>query len=175
MTETQEIYDIYLKSKVTSKMIQDYSVQSAENNSEIKELKNKQNESNKILNQYKKERAKAVEEYENMFYELSDVLDIPKEQIKENIEPGTQIRVSGAYGPRCKISQMLAFAKMQKLNQPNIISFPFVIDSPNSFEQDNFHIESILETLLNWNETSNQVIVSSIEGLEIAKKLTILT
>lgn len=171
LTETQEIYDIYLKSKVTSKMIQDYSVQSAENNREIKELKNKQNESNKILNQYKKERAKAVEEYESMFYELSDVLDIPKEQIKENIEPGTQIRVSGAYGPRCKISQMLAFAKMQKLNQPNIISFPLVIDSPNSFEQDNFHIESILETLLNWNETSNQVIVSSIEGLEIAKKI----
>ena len=64
--------------------------------------------------------------------------------------------------------------RLQKLNQPNIISFPLVIDSPNSFEQDNFHIESILETLLNWNETSNQVIVSSIEGLEIAKKLTIL-
>lgn len=171
LTETQEIYDVYLKSKVTSKMIQDYSIQSAENNREIKELKNKQNELNKTLNQYKKEKAKAVEDYENMFYELSDILDIPKEQIKENIEPGTQIRVSGAYGPRCKISQMLAFAKMQKLNQPNIISFPLVIDSPNSFEQDDFHIESILETLLNWNETSNQVIVSSIEGLEVAKNI----
>lgn len=171
LTETQEIYDSYLKSKVTSNMIQDYSVQIAENNMEIKELKNSQKESGNILSQYRKDRKIAAEEYENMFYELSDILDIPRAQIRENVEPGTQVRVSGAYGPRCKISQMLAFAKMQNINQPYNISFPFVIDSPNTFEQDEYHIETVIETLLNWNETSNQVIVSSIEGLEIAKNI----
>lgn len=171
LMETQEIYDSYLKSKVTSKMIKEYGSQSAENTREITELKNKQKDLNKVLNKYKKRRNEVVKEYEETFFDLSGILDIPKSQIHGKVEPGKAILISGAYGPRCKISQMLAFAKTQKRHQPNIISFPFVIDSPNSVEQDHFHIETILETLLNWNETSNQVIISSIEGIDIAKAI----
>lgn len=171
LLETQETYDSYLKSKVTSKMIQEYSVQSAENIREMTELRNKQKDLKRILGEYRKERNEVVKEYEKTFFDLSEDLDVPKSQIFENVEPGKTISISGAYGPRCKISQMLAFAKTQKEHQPNIISFPFVIDSPNSVEQDSFHIGSILETLLNWSETSNQVIISSIEGIEIAKAI----
>lgn len=170
LVETQELYETYLKSKVTSTMIRDYSVRSEENLKEIAELRKKQKDARKILSEYKTERAKSVTEYKKSFFTLSDELDIPEDQILTDIEPGKTISISGAYGPRCKISQMLAFAKTQKEYQPNIIAFPLIIDSPNSVEQDQYHIENILKTLFNWNKTTNQIIVSSIEGLEVAAK-----
>ena len=98
-------------------------------------------------------------------------LDVPKDQVEEEIEPGTAIIASGAYGPRCKVAQMLSFVQTQKKKCPDMISFPLVIDSPNVLEQDKDHLESVIRTLLTWDKTENQIIVASIEGKETANSI----
>lgn len=98
-------------------------------------------------------------------------LDIPSDQIAEYSEPGSALIASGAYGPRCKIAQILAFVETRQTNAPDQITFPIVIDSPNVLEQDNEHLDSVIRTLLTWNKTDNQVIVASIQGKETAAEL----
>ena len=98
-------------------------------------------------------------------------LDIPSDQVEKNSEPGTHIIISGAYGPRCKIAQILAFVETQHTAAPELITFPVVIDSPNALEQDNDHLESIIRTLFTWDKTENQIIVASIQGKDIASKI----
>ena len=98
-------------------------------------------------------------------------LDIPSDQIKENSEPGSALVASGAYGPRCKVAQVLAFIETQHLIAPNLITFPVVIDSPNVLEQDNEHLDTVIRSLLMWNKTGNQIIVASIQGRDIAAKI----
>ena len=172
LAESQEVYESYLKSKVTSKMLAEYNEETANNLLEINNLSEKKKEYSKRLHQYKEKRDKASNDYEEYFYDISNKLDVPKEHISKKVEPGTSIQVSGAYGPRCKISQVLAFIETQSKYQPSIISFPIVIDSPNSVEQDKNHIKSLIQTLLKWDVTSNQIIVSSIEGIDLAKEIT---
>ena len=97
--------------------------------------------------------------------------DIPEEQIEDGSELGASITASGAYGPRAKISQVLAFVEAKQQEAPETISFPIVIDSPNSLEQDSEHFENVMRTLLTWENTDNQIIVSSIQGAEIAASI----
>ena len=98
-------------------------------------------------------------------------LDIPSEQIEEDSEPGSSLIASGAYGPRCKIAQMLAFVETQQKKAPDMITFPLVIDSPNSLEQDKDHLDSVMRTLFTWDKTDNQIIVASIEGKDTATSI----
>ena len=93
------------------------------------------------------------------------------EQVPKESEPGSSIQASGAYGPRCKVAQVLSFLETQKVISNTTITFPLVIDSPNVLEQDKKHLESVLKTLLAWDETENQIIVASIEGEQIAEKI----
>lgn len=99
-------------------------------------------------------------------------LDIPSDQVPRESEQGSFIEASGAYGPRCKVAQVLSFLETQKRISDEIITFPLVIDSPNVLEQDKEHLESVLKTLLTWNVTDNQIIVASIEGKELAEQLS---
>lgn len=98
-------------------------------------------------------------------------LDIPADQIGENSEPGSALVASGAYGPRCKIAQMLAFIETQHAVAPDLITFPIVIDSPNVLEQDDDHLDTVIRTLLTWNKTDNQIIVASIQGKDTAAEI----
>lgn len=79
--------------------------------------------------------------------------------------------VSGAYGPRCKIAQMLAFVQTKRAVAPDMITFPLVIDSPNALEQDSEHLDSVIRMLLTWDKTDNQIIVASIQGKDTAKAI----
>ena len=99
------------------------------------------------------------------------MLDIPSEQVPKESEPGSSIEASGAYGPRCKVAQVLSFLETQKSISDIIITFPVVIDSPKVLEQDKEHLGSVLKTLFTWNKTDNQIIVASIEGKDIAEQL----
>lgn len=66
---------------------------------------------------------------------------------------------------------MLAFVETQHSTAPDLITFPMVIDSPNVLEQDDEHLESIIRTLLTWDKTSNQIIVASIQGRNMASTI----
>ena len=66
---------------------------------------------------------------------------------------------------------MLAFVETQRKNAPDTITFPLVIDSPNSLEQDKEHLESVIKTIFNWGKTKNQIIVASIEGTDVASAI----
>lgn len=52
-----------------------------------------------------------------------------------------------------------------------MITFPLVIDSPNSLEQDKDHLDSVMRTLFTWDKTDNQIIVASIEGKDTATSI----
>ena len=96
---------------------------------------------------------------------------MPADQIADYSEPGSALIASGAYGPRCKIAQVLAFVETQRANAPELITFPIVIDSPNVLEQDDEHLDAVIRTLLTWSKTDNQVIIASIQGKETAEEL----
>lgn len=171
LANNREIYNIYLKSKATRQLLKDYREQIVLNTEKIEKLRKDNTESRKLLNEYMTKKNKANETYLLKFDKLLVGLDIPKDQIEENFEPGSSIIASGAYGPRCKIAQMLAFVETQKSLTSEIITFPLVIDSPNALEQDKEHLHSVLRTILTWDKTDNQVIVASIEGRDIASTI----
>ena len=130
-----------------------------ENNKSIREL----------LKEYQESRTSANSIYLTNLNKQYGVLDVPREQVPEESEPGSFIEASGAYGPRCKVAQMLSFLETQQSVSDNIITFPVLIDSPNALEQDKEHLGSVLKALFTWNKTENQIIVASIEGKEIAE------
>lgn len=168
LTNDQEIYNTYLKSKATNQLLREYHEKIGANVSEIEKLKRDNSEMRKQLGCYADEKAKTNQTYLNHFGKLLIDLDVPKGQVNEESEPGTALTASGAYGPRCKIAQMLAFLQTHNKVSPDIISFPLVIDSPNVLEQDREHLDSVIRTLLTWDKTDNQIIVASIEGKETA-------
>lgn len=65
----------------------------------------------------------------------------------------------------------MAFIETQHLTAPDLITFPVVIDSPNVLEQDNDHLDMVIRSLLTWDKTDNQIIVSSIQGKDIATEI----
>lgn len=171
LADNREIYNTYLKSKATKQLLKDYREQIIANTEKIERLRKENTESRKLLGEYLTQRNKANESYMLKFGKLLVGLDIPKDQIEENFEPGSSIIASGAYGPRCKIAQMLAFVETQKTLTSEIITFPMVIDSPNVLEQDKEHLDSVIRTILTWDKTDNQIIVASIEGRDIASTI----
>lgn len=168
LASDQENYNAYLKSKATSQLLREYYEKIGVNISEIDKLSVDNKEIRKQLNEYNQAKIQTNQIYLDNFGKLLVNLDIPKGQIEENSEPGTTLVASGAYGPRCKIAQMLAFLQTKSIVSPETISFPVVIDSPNALEQDREHLDSVIRTLLSWNKTDNQIIIASIEGKETA-------
>ena len=141
------------------------------NSSEIDRLRKDSAEINQRLSAYTQEKEQANTVYQGNLTRLLAGLDIPSDQVETESEPGTHLSASGAYGPRCKIAQMLAFVETQHSTAPDLITFPMVIDSPNVLEQDDEHLESIIRTLLTWDKTSNQIIVASIQGRNMASTI----
>lgn len=167
----RESYNTYVKSKATNQLLKEYWDQISYNSSEIDRLRKDSAEINQRLSAYTQEREQANTVYQGNLTRLLAGLDIPSDQVETESEPGTHLSASGAYGPRCKIAQMLAFVETQHSTAPDLITFPMVIDSPNVLEQDDEHLESIIRTLLTWDKTSNQIIVASIQGRNMASTI----
>lgn len=161
----------YVKSKATNQLLKEYWDQISYNSSEIDRLRKDSAEINQRLSAYTQEKEQANTVYQGNLTRLLAGLDIPSDQVETESEPGTHLSASGAYGPRCKIAQMLAFVETQHSTAPDLITFPMVIDSPNVLEQDDEHLESIIRTLLTWDKTSNQIIVASIQGRNMASTI----
>lgn len=171
LADNQEVYDAYLKSKATQQLLLDYQTKVGSNLSEIERLGKETSDIRKQIASYNEEKEKTNTVYLTNLSKLLMQLDVPKNQVEEDIEPGTAIIASGAYGPRCKVAQMLSFVQTQKKTCPDMISFPLVIDSPNVLEQDKEHLNSVIQTLLTWDKTENQIIIASIEGKETASRI----
>lgn len=167
----QESYNTYVKSKATNQLLREYREQIGENATRIDVLRKDTTTIRQQLEAYSQERVQANTCYLANLSKLFVSLDIPSDQIDDNSEPGSALVASGAYGPRCKISQMLAFAETQHAVAPDMISFPLVIDSPNVLEQDSEHLDSVIRTLLTWDKTDNQIIVASIQGRDTATEI----
>lgn len=172
LADNQEIYNVYMKSKATQQILLEYQAKVGANISEIERLGKVTSDVKKQLASYKEEKDKTNKVYQTNLSKLLMELDVPKNQIQDEIEPGTAIIASGAYGPRCKVAQMLSFVETQSKICPDMISFPLVIDSPNVLEQDKEHLDSVIRTLLTWDKTENQIIVASIEGQETANSIS---
>lgn len=168
----RETYDAYVKSKATNQLLRDYQEKIGANEAEIAQLRKDNMQIHHQLEDYEKERTSTNHSYLGNLSKLLVSLDIPSDQVEDNSEPGSTLVASGAYGPRCKISQMLAFVETQHEIAPNIISFPLVIDSPNVLEQDNEHLDTVIRTLLTWDRSDNQIIVASIQGKETAQEIS---
>ena len=171
LSSEQDLYDTYLKAKTTRKLLDDYRKKIQENSETIEELNENNKNIKELLKKYHQSRTSANGIYLSNLNKQFGLLDIPSEQVPTESEPGSSIDASGAYGPRCKVAQVLSFLETQKSISDTIITFPVVIDSPNVLEQDKDHLESVIKTLLSWNRTDNQIIVASIEGKEIAEQL----
>lgn len=171
LADNQEIYNAYLKSKATQQLLLEYQTKVGANIAEIERLGKETSDIRKQLASYNEERTQTNNIYQTNLSRLLMDLDVPKDQVEEEIEPGTAIIASGAYGPRCKVAQMLSFVQTQKKKCPDMISFPLVIDSPNVLEQDKEHLDSVIRTLLTWDKTENQIIIASIEGKETANSI----
>ena len=171
LASDRESYNAYVKSKATNQLLKEYWNQISHNTAEIDRLRRDNGEINKQLAVYSQGKEQTNTKYQENFTRLLGSLDIPSEQVEENSEPGSHLVASGAYGPRCKIAQILAFVETQQSTAPNLIAFPIVIDSPNVLEQDDEHLDSIIRTLLTWDKTDNQIIVASIQGKAIASTI----
>ncbi len=167
----KDVYNTYLKTKATKNLLDEYYLKMTKNKEKILELQKSNCSIREILEDYTKDRKKTNETYLSKLDVMLIKLDIPKSQVEDNSEPGTSIEAPGAYGPRCKVAQILSFLETQKEVANNITTFPVVIDSPNVLEQDKHHLDSVLKTLLTWDKTDNQIIVASIEGKDLAKRI----
>lgn len=165
------VYNAYVKSKATNQILQEYWSKINENTLQIERLREDNADISQQLTFYKREKEQVNTAYQGNLSKLLLGLDIPSDQVEKNSEPGAYLSASGAYGPRCKIAQILAFVETQHTAAPELITFPIVIDSPNALEQDNDHLESIIRTLFTWNKTDNQIIIASIQGKEIASTI----
>ena len=171
LADEKEQYDAYIKSKATNQLLREYRERIGANTIKIEAIINDNAEIRKRLASYNEKREESLRAYNLCFDTLLVGLDVPKDQVSDEVEPGAAISASGAYGPRCKLAQMLAFVEMQSRAENRVVSFPIVIDSPNSLEQDKDNLESIIRTLMTWSKTNNQIIVASIEGKEIAAEI----
>lgn len=172
LADEQNIYDTYLKVKTTKSLLEDYQRKIGTNVSEISRLEEHGKTIRKQLANYSERRTTANTIYGGHLAKLFVDLDIPKGQVEDDSELGAILTPSGAYGPRCKIAQMLAFIQTKREMCPENIDFPLVIDSPNVLEQDSEHLDSVIRTLFTWNKTDNQIIVASIEGKETAASIS---
>lgn len=171
LSADEGVYEAYLKSKATAQLLSEYSERIGCNAIEISRLEDSNKEIRKQIRTFSERKANANNEYQIHFRSFLTHFDIPEDQIEDGSDLGASITASGAYGPRAKISQILAFVQAKQLESPDIISFPVVIDSPNTLEQDTEHFENVMRTLLTWSDTDNQIIIASIQGAEIAASI----
>lgn len=171
LNSEQDLYDTYLKAKTTQKLLDDYRKKIQENMESISVLTENNKSIRELLKEYQESRTSTNGIYLTNLNKQYGVLDVPPEQVPEESEPGSFIEASGAYGPRCKVAQILSFLETQKGVSGNIITFPVLIDSPNVLEQDKEHLGNVLNALFTWNKTENQIIVASIEGKEVAEQI----
>lgn len=171
LAKDKSTYDAYIKSKATNQLLKEYREQIGKNILEIDRLKKDNLNIQKQLTLYTSEKNETNCQYLSVFDKLLINLDVPKEQVEEKSEPGSAIIASGAYGPRCKIAQVLAFVETKQRIAEDTLSFPIVIDSPNVLEQDKENLDSVMRLLMTWDKTENQIIVASIEGKETAASL----
>lgn len=164
-------YEAYLKSKATGQLLSEYREKIGSNTVEISKIEESNKEIRKRVRAFNDRKTESNNNYKVYFRSLLSQFDIPQDQIEEGSELGASITASGAYGPRAKISQILAFIQVKQRESPDMISFPVVIDSPNTLEQDTEHFENVMRTLLTWSNTNNQIIVASIQGAEIAASI----
>ena len=171
LSADREVYSTYVKSKATAQLLKEYHEHVGDNCAEIERLRKDNGEIRNLLQEYTSEKKTVNSSYTSNLSNLFSNLDIPPDQIEDEIEPGSSLVVSGAYGPRCKIAQMLAFVQTKRAVAPDMITFPLVIDSPNALEQDSEHLDSVIRMLLTWDKTDNQIIVASIQGKDTAKAI----
>ena len=171
LSAQEDVYEAYLKSKATGRLLAEYSERIGSNTVEISRLEESNKEIRKQVRAFNERKTSANNKYQIHFHSLLSQFDIPQDQIEEGSDLGASITASGAYGPRAKISQILAFIQAKQQESPETISFPVVIDSPNTLEQDSEHFENVMRTLLTWSNTDNQIIIASIQGAEIAASI----
>lgn len=171
LSAEEDVYEAYLKSKATGRLLAEYSERIGSNTVEISRLEENNKEIRKQVRAFNERKTRANNQYQIHFHSMLSQFDIPQDQIEEGSDLGASITASGAYGPRAKISQILAFIQAKEQESPETISFPVVIDSPNTLEQDSEHFENVMRTLLTWTNTDNQIIIASIQGAEIAASI----
>ncbi len=171
LSTEEGVYEVYLKSKATGQLLLEYNKRIGNNTVEISKLEESNKEIRKQVKSFDERKMNANSKYQVHFNSLLSQFDIPQDQVAEGSGVGASIVASGAYGPRAKISQVLAFIQAKQQESPNTISFPVVIDSPNTLEQDAEHFENVMRTLLTWSYTDNQIIIASIQGAEIAASI----
>ena len=171
MVSDRESYNAYVKSKATNQLIEDYWGRIGYNNGEIDRFEKDNMNIKKLLTGYTEEKERVNNIYMGKLEKLLIGFDVPSDQFNENIEPVSSLVASGAYGPRCKVAQILAFIETQYQTAPDLITFSVVIDSPNVLEQDSEHLDIVIRSLLAWDKTDNQIIVSSIQGKDIAAEI----
>ena len=171
LSAEEDVYEAYLKSKATGRLLAEYSERIGSNTVEISRLEENSKEIRKQVRAFNERKTRANNQYQTHFHSMLMQFDIPQDQIEEGSDLGASITASGAYGPRAKISQILAFILAKEQESPETISFPVVIDSPNTLEQDSEHFENVMRTLLTWSNTDNQIIIASIQGAEIATSI----
>lgn len=171
LRQDQSVYNLYLRAKTTNELIKDYTDRISRNLFDIRHIDTEIKELAVKLHQYTDNKRRDIESYGKYLSNIFSGLDVPLEQVDDYSEPGSYLNASGAYGPRCKVAQILAFIKTKQDTCPDLVNFPIVIDSPNALEQDPEHLESVIRLLLTWEQSSNQVIVASIEGRFAAKEI----
>lgn len=171
LKQEQSVYNLYLRSKTTNELIKDYTDRISRNLIEIRQISGEIKDLSDKLHLYKDKKIKDIESYGNHLSKIFAGLDVPLDQVEDYSEPGSYLSASGAYGPRCKVAQILAFIKTKQDSYPDLVNFPIVIDSPNALEQDPEHLETVIRLLLTWEQSSNQVIIASIEGRFAAKEI----
>jgi len=170
LASQNDAYQAYIKYKATHELLAEYKAKIGAYQVDFARAAELLKSAQTNLTTYFDSRKEAIQRYNEYFDKLLLALSVPKNQVEAGQEPGTAISASGAYGPRSKIAQILAFVMAQRDLANDIIKFPIIIDSPNALEQDAHHLAAVMKLLLSWNETSNQIINSSINGRDIAFK-----
>ena len=124
LADNQEVYNAYLKSKATQQLLLEYQTKVGANIAEIERLGKETSDIKKQLAGYNEERAQTNNIYQTNLSKLLMDLDVPKDQVEEEIEPGTAIIASGAYGPRCKVAQNVIFCTNTKEKMSRYDFFP---------------------------------------------------
>lgn len=168
--ENNEEYEAYVKSKSTKKLIENTEGKKSGLKFEQDLLKDQLNNVNAIIRQSLEKKNNAHTIFNIELSKLCVGLNIHYTQLKPEYAPGEDIAASGAYVPRAKVASLFAFVATKQKLAPDILSFPIVIDSPNTLEQDRENLKVLMETILTLN-TGNQLIVASLHGTEIAQKI----
>jgi hypothetical protein len=170
ITDNTEAYEAYQKSQSTKKLIDFNEGKITELEFEQDHLKEELKKVNIKISQYEEKRNNAYDIFNKNFSKFCVQLKIEFTQLKPEYAPGEDINAAGAYGPRAKVAMLLAFVETKQELATDVLSFPIVIDSPNTLEQDSENLKVLMEAILTLN-TGNQLIVASIHGTEIAQNI----